>query len=116
MFGLQGREAINPLIFLTSSMATTTDNELTGTKSFPTLTAMPFDRHPSMESLREKLIKRGAKVESFAGTHYCTYTGIAWRLDERDKMVKFSVKGRVVLDAYGWDQFNPNSAVILSPL
>lgn len=116
MFGLQGREEINPLIFLTSSMATTTDNELTGTKSFPTLTAMPFDRHPSMESLREKLIKRGAKVESFAGTHYCTYTGIAWRLDERDKMVKFSVKGRVVLDAYGWDQFNPNSAVILSPL
>jgi len=97
-------------------MVTTIDDELTGTKAFHTLTAMPFDRHPSMESLREKLIKRGAKVESFAGTHYCAYTGIAWRLDERDKMVKFSVKGRVVLDAYGWDQFNPNSAVILSPL
>jgi hypothetical protein len=58
---------------------------------------MPFDRHPSMESLRAKLTKRGAKVESFAGTHYCAYAGIAWRLDERVKMVKFSIKGAVLL-------------------
>lgn len=77
---------------------------------------MPFDRHPSMENIRAKLIKRGSKVESFAGTHYRAYNGIAWRLDDREKMVKFSVKGRVVLDAYGWDQFNPNHAVFLAPL
>ena len=97
-------------------MMALTDLRVVGTKTFSALTAMPFDRHPSKESLKEKLVKRGAKVESFAGTHYCAYTGTAWRLDDRDKMVKFSIKGRVVLDAYGWDQFNPNYAVVLSPL
>jgi hypothetical protein len=69
-----------------------------------------------MESVRTKLIERGSRVESYAGVHYRAYHGIGWRLDHHSQFVKFSVKGRIVLDARGWDQFNPNASIIVTSL
>lgn len=69
-----------------------------------------------MESMKEKLIERGGKVEGYAGVHYRAYSGIGWRLNSCNQIVRFSVKGRVVLDAHGWNEFNPNDAVFPAPL
>lgn len=96
--------------------ATDANRKDAGTKAFSTLTVIPLDRLSSAENMKAKLIKRGGLVESYAGTHYRAYNGLAWRLDERDQLVKYSVKGRVVLDAYGWDQFNPNNQVYVTAL
>lgn len=76
-----------------------------GTKAFSALSVIPFDRFTSKEKMKAKLVERGGMVEGYAGIHYRAYNGIGWRLDESDQIIKWSVKGRVVLDAYGWDQF-----------
>lgn len=95
---------------------TNADYHDAGTKAFSALTVIPLDRLSSAENMKAKLIKRGGMVESYAGTHYRAYNGLAWRIDDRDQLVKFSVKGRVVLDAFGWDQFNPNYQVYVTAL
>lgn len=94
----------------------TTNHQQTGTRAFSILAAVPFDRLASKESVREKLIERGGRVESFAGSHYRAYSGIGWRLNHQNHVEKYSVKGRVVIDAYGWNRFNPNFSVYVTPL
>jgi len=93
-----------------------TDHQKTGTRAFSILAAVPFDRLASKESVRKKLIERGGRVESFAGSHYRAYSGIGWRLDHQNLVEKYSVKGRVVIDAHGWNRFNPNYSVYVTPL
>lgn len=66
--------------------------------------------------MRAKLVERGGKVEALAGSHFRAYTGIGWRINDINQMEKYSVKGRVVLDTIGWNRFQPNSAVYVSPL
>jgi hypothetical protein len=93
-----------------------TNSHQTGTKAFSVLTAVPFDRLATKESVKERLIERGGKVESFAGSHYRAYSGIGWRIDAQNQVEKFAVKGRVVIDGHGWNRFNPNSSVYVTPL
>jgi len=93
-----------------------TNYQQTGTKAFSVLTAVPFDRLASKESVKERLIERGSKVESFVGSHYRAYSGIGWRIDAQNQVEKFAVKGRVVIDGQGWNRFNPNSSVYVTPL
>jgi hypothetical protein len=102
--------------FRVNSWTTFADLYHIGTKAFPALTVVPFDRLPNMEQVKAKLIERGSKVEGYAGVHYRTYNGIGWRTDPCGNMIRFSVKGRVVVDAHGWNQFNPNDAVFVAAL
>jgi hypothetical protein len=66
--------------------------------------------------VREKLIERGGRVESFTGSHYRAYSGIGWRVNSQNQVEKYTVKGRVVIDGHGWNRFNPNSSVYVTPL
>jgi len=87
-----------------------------GTRSITALTAFPLDYHKDKDEMKTKLMTRGAKIESFAGTHYRAYEGVGWRISPVGEKEKYSVKGRIVIDSDGWNRFNPNYAIYVDPL
>lgn len=87
-----------------------------GTRPITNLPTLPLEFHGNEEELKAKIIERGAKVESLAGSHYKAYNGVGWRWGNMGEKIKYSVKGRIVIDAYGWNRFNPNSPFYVTPL
>lgn len=87
-----------------------------GTRNITSLATHPLQYHVNAEDLKEKLIERGAKVEGFAGSHYRAYNGMGWRLGNMGAKEKYTVKGRIVIDTYGWNRFVPNMAIFVTPL
>jgi hypothetical protein len=87
-----------------------------GTRKISSLTALPMDFHPDREELKTKLIERGGKVEAMAGSQYRAYKGCGWKRSVFGGKDKYNIEGRVVIDCYGWNRFNPNYAIYLSPL
>ena len=87
-----------------------------GTRPITNLPTLPFDFHASKEELKEKLIERGGKIETFAGSHYRSYKGVGWRLGNMGVKEKYSISGRIVIDTYGWNRFNPNMSIFVTPL
>ncbi|QIW99493.1 hypothetical protein AMS68_005011 [Peltaster fructicola] len=87
-----------------------------GTKSIGHLIVFPLSFHSAKEDIRQKLIQRGAKMVELAGSHYRGYNGIGWRTGNMGQIEKYSVKGRVVIDGYGWNRFNPNLSIYVTPL
>lgn len=88
----------------------------TGTRKIGQLAAYPLDYHSDKDALRERLIERGEKVEAFSGSHYKAYHGVAWNRDAFGNKDKHNIKGRIVIDTYGWNKFNPNWSVFVTPL
>lgn len=76
-----------------------------GTRPIVSLTALPLEYHDQQDELKERLLARGTKVEAFAGTHYRMYDGIGWRLNGYGEKEKHSVKGRIIVDALGWNRY-----------
>ncbi|PNS20817.1 Mitochondrial inner membrane i-AAA protease supercomplex subunit YME1 [Sphaceloma murrayae] len=87
-----------------------------GTRGISTLSSFPLEFHQHKDEIRTKLIARGAKVESLAGTHYRSYDGMGWKEGNWGKKEKYSVKGRIIVDTYGWNRFDPNASIYVSPL
>ncbi|RMY06426.1 hypothetical protein D0867_09168 [Hortaea werneckii] len=87
-----------------------------GTKPITSLPTMPLEHHSSKDEMKAKLIERGGKVEKLAGSNYCAYNGVGWRLNGNGGKDKFTVKGRIVVDTYGWNKFNPNWCVYVTAL
>lgn len=106
----------------------------TGTKRIASLPAYPLDYHPEKDQLTQRLLERGTKLESLAGSHYKAYNGVGWRrnpfgtykcYDENGRVKrshisggrdKHNVQGRIVIDTYSWNRFQPNYAVYVTPL
>jgi len=76
-----------------------------GTRPISSLSVFPLHFHSDQAQLRERLVARGSKVENFAGTHYKHYEGIGWKLDSFGEKERFSVKGRIIIDALGWNRY-----------
>lgn len=87
-----------------------------GTKPIHQLAAYPIEFHHDTEGLRKRLLERGTKFEALAGSHYKGYHGLAWREDNWGKKQKYNIKGRVVIDTYGWNRFEPNYSIYTNPL
>lgn len=87
-----------------------------GTKVIANLPALPLAFHADKVDLKNRLIERGTKVEGFAGSYYRGYNGVGWRTGHMGAKEKYSIKGRIVVDTYGWNRFNPNLAVYVTPL
>ncbi|KAF1352803.1 P-loop containing nucleoside triphosphate hydrolase protein [Lizonia empirigonia] len=87
-----------------------------GTRAIGSLKAYPIDYHHDAQVLRGRLIARGAKAEELAGSNYRAYHGVAWKLGSFGTKDKYNVKGRIVIDTYGWNRFNPGNAVYVTPL
>lgn len=76
-----------------------------GTRSIASLAALPLEFHEQQEELKERLVARGAKIEAYAGTHYRSYEGIGWKLNSFGDKERHSVKGRIIIDALGWNRY-----------
>ncbi|KAJ4413852.1 hypothetical protein N0V82_008294 [Gnomoniopsis sp. IMI 355080] len=87
-----------------------------GTKPISNLAAFPIDLHEEYEQIKTKLIERGARVEALAGSHFRSYNGVGWRIGPYGNKEKHTVKGRVVIDPFGYNRFEPDFAVYVSPL
>lgn len=87
-----------------------------GTKRINSLVAFPIELHDSYELMKAKLIERGSRVESLSGTYFQSYNGVGWRIGIQGNKEKFAVKGRVVIDPFGWNRFEPDFAVYVNPL
>ncbi|KAG9194301.1 hypothetical protein G6011_04336 [Alternaria panax] len=88
----------------------------TGTRAITTLRVYPIEFHPEGGAIRTRLIERGAKAEALAGPNYRAYQGVAWRQGGFGNKDKYNVKGRIVIDTYGWNRFNPTQAIYVTPL
>lgn len=88
----------------------------TGTRKISSLAAFPFDYHPQKDDMAKRLLERGAKFEALAGCHYKQYSGIGWRPNQYGGKDKFSIKGRIMVDAGNWHRLNANQTVFLQPL
>ncbi|PVI02134.1 P-loop containing nucleoside triphosphate hydrolase protein [Periconia macrospinosa] len=86
-----------------------------GTRNIAQLRAFPIEYHPDAKALRARLIERGAKAEALAGPNYRSYHGMGWRYGHQGTKDKYNVKGRIVIDTYGWNRFNPTFAIFVSP-
>ncbi|TKA79105.1 hypothetical protein B0A49_01828 [Cryomyces minteri] len=87
-----------------------------GTKSINSLPTFPLEFHAHRDDIRERVIERGGRFESYAGSHYKAYNGMGWKRGQFGSKDKYSIKGRVVIDTYGWNRFQPNFAVYVTPL
>jgi len=87
-----------------------------GTKKIHQLPAFPLDYHPDKAALIERLLERGSRLEALAGSHYKSYSGVGWRRNPFGGRDKYNVKGRIVIDTYSWNRFQPNYAVYVTPL
>ncbi|OAL45779.1 P-loop containing nucleoside triphosphate hydrolase protein [Pyrenochaeta sp. DS3sAY3a] len=87
-----------------------------GTRPITSLKVYPIEYHAEGDVIRTRLIERGAKAEALAGPNYRAYQGVAWRQGAFGTKDKYNVKGRIIIDTYGWNRFNPTSAIFLAPL
>ncbi|CAN9180217.1 unnamed protein product [Alternaria sp. RS040] len=88
----------------------------TGTRAITSLRVYPIEFHAEGEAIRARLIERGGKTETLAGPNYRAYQGVAWRQGGFGNKDKYNVKGRIVIDTYGWNRFNPTQAIYVTPL
>lgn len=89
--------------------------QYSGTRPISQLRAFPINYHPDAQELRTRLIERGAKAEALAGPNYKAYHGVGWRFGAFGTKDKYNVKGRIVVDTYGWNRFNPSYPIFVSP-
>jgi hypothetical protein len=87
-----------------------------GTRSISSLRVYPLEYHHEADALRERLISRGAKAEELAGPNYRAYQGVAWRFGSFGTKEKYNVKGRIIIDTYGWNRFDPTRSIYVTPL
>ena len=87
-----------------------------GTKVITRLSALPLDFHTNKEQVMARLITRGEKMEGLSGSHYRAYDGVGWCPGPRGEKQYRSVQGRVVIDTYGWNLYNPNLRVSVRQL
>ncbi|EOA86707.1 hypothetical protein ACJQWK_08788 [Exserohilum turcicum] len=82
-----------------------------GTRAITSLRVYPLEFHAECDSVRARLIERGANVEALAGANYRAYQGVAWRKGQLGTRDKYNIKGRIVIDTYGWNRFNPSQSI-----
>ncbi|KAF2224822.1 hypothetical protein BDZ85DRAFT_259139 [Elsinoe ampelina] len=87
-----------------------------GTRGISTLSSFPLESHQHKDEVKARLLARGEKVEDLAGTHYRSYDGMGWKEGNWGQKEKYSVKGRIIVDTYGWNRFDPNQSIYVSPL
>ena len=87
-----------------------------GTRPITALSCSPIEFHVNKTDIQDKLMDRASRIEAFAGVHYRTYEGLGWRMSSLGQKEKYSVKGRIVVDTYGWNKFNPNHTIYVSSL
>ena len=84
--------------------AATTLDAFVGTMKVLDLNAYPIEFHKEQDKIKRELIERGRKWEELAGMQFRNYNGVALAGDGK----RFSVSGRVVIDAKTYHRMNPD--------
>ncbi|KAF2852560.1 P-loop containing nucleoside triphosphate hydrolase protein [Plenodomus tracheiphilus IPT5] len=87
----------------------------TGTRPINSLRVYPLEFHSDSEAVRTKLTERGARIEALTGTKYRAYQGVAWK-DGQFGKEQYNVRGRIVIDTFGWNHFSPHCSICVTPL
>jgi hypothetical protein len=87
----------------------------TGTRELSELSVMPLDLLEDADEVREELIDRGRRFESYIGQHYLQYSGIALKKATAG-YARFNVSGRVMIDCKTYHRLEPNDSFIAKAL
>ncbi|KAK6950113.1 hypothetical protein Daesc_008439 [Daldinia eschscholtzii] len=68
-----------------------------GTRQLKELPTIPLDLLDDSKEIREELVKRGRKFESYIGQHFVQYNGVGLKKTEKG-YARFNVKGRIMID------------------
>ncbi|KAI5298944.1 hypothetical protein KEM56_003646, partial [Ascosphaera pollenicola] len=80
-----------------------------GTKHITQLSSYPLRYHPQQREVRRKLIERGKKYIECQGIHHRRYDGFAYLfVEERQRMMKMNVSGRIMVDFVNFKKNMPN--------
>ncbi|OCK73251.1 hypothetical protein K432DRAFT_313292, partial [Lepidopterella palustris CBS 459.81] len=71
------------------------------------LNVFPLEYHKTQADVRRDLIRNGRKFMSLQGINHCEYEGLAY-FRTKDGPLKFSTKGRIMVDAIAFKDANPN--------
>ncbi|KAK4129775.1 P-loop containing nucleoside triphosphate hydrolase protein [Parathielavia appendiculata] len=80
-----------------------------GTRELSELGTIPLDLLDDASDLREELIARGRKFESYIGSHFLQYDGIALKKTP-EGYARFTVSGRVMIDCKTYHRLEPNDS------
>lgn len=78
-----------------------------GRKRIEDLDVLPLTYHPNQDDIRARLVDCGRKFIRLMGTHHRHYHGSAFTY-VRGELVKFDIRGRIMLDAKFFREMNPN--------
>lgn len=67
-------------------------------------------------TIKAKCIERGGRVQDLTASHYRAYNGVGWRINNEGRTENHTVKGRIMVDTVGWNRYNPNQPVFVTPL
>lgn len=81
-----------------------------GTLPITSLPVFPLTHHKNKSAIEEILIARGKLWESYKGYHYKHYEGVA-KGYFLGRVVKFHIKGRIVIDTESYNTFNENESI-----
>ncbi|KAI1194559.1 P-loop containing nucleoside triphosphate hydrolase protein [Nemania serpens] len=81
----------------------------TGNRDLRDLEARPLDLHEEADEIREYLLVRGRKFESYIGQHFETYDGIAVKKTERG-YARVNVQGRIMIDCKTYHRLDANDS------
>jgi hypothetical protein len=87
--------------------------QYSGTRKITNLSVYPMEYHADKIPIIHKLIDRGSKFETLAGSHYRAYDGIGWKRSMFGGRDKYNIKGRIIIDTFGWNRFNANNGIYL---
>ncbi|KAK4154710.1 ATPase family AAA domain-containing protein 3B [Chaetomidium leptoderma] len=83
-----------------------------GTQALDELNVLPLDLLDDASEVREELLARGRKFERYVGQNFLQYDGIAIKKTTQG-YARFSVTGRVMLDAKTYLRMEPNESFVL---
>ena len=84
-----------------------------GQQELHELNTIPLDLLPDAGEVREELIARGRKFESYLGTHFLQYNGIALKKTP-DGYARITVNGRVMIDCKTYHRLEPNDSFLVT--
>ncbi|KAK0660029.1 ATP-dependent zinc metalloprotease FtsH 2 [Lasiodiplodia hormozganensis] len=86
-----------------------------GTRPITSLPVHPLHYHPNLKLVKKSLIARGRLFEAYKGFHFKSYEGVCVGYGPWGP-TRFSINGRVIIDTYAFNRFNPNKKVRVSRL
>jgi hypothetical protein len=84
-----------------------------GTQTLSEIGILPIDLLDDASDVREELLNRGRRFESYVGQHFLKYDGIAIK-KVQSGYARFTVSGRVMIDCKTYLRLEPNEGFIVA--